>query len=392
MQPLNDTPALHHHTRACVVSGTRPEPHPVSRRIRLHHWCWAIGLVLTALIGIQNASAFTVCGNGICESNGVPPETSQSCWQDCGGTDPCPNACEQGSCDRPASGVDQDYDNVPDRLEYDLAHHFFPNLWLETFSYDLDESYVTHRSIPYKVSPKLVSGTVCGQSYQCLEIRYGMAFFYDHGDGIWPFDDVFSHMGDDEFHAVLVRRTTSYATAKTSTSSWRLIRDMTLAHEGHSTEERTIGAYGYRPPVTCAQDWACYGDLPRSSRATIYASEKKHAMYHTIGECDNGAYWFDHCDNNYNLRNYKVPDALQNIGSYTYRANFDRTIQNPSWCGSYDVWSTQPFGDSPTGYRNKFLNSINWCLPSSSSSSSGCSSPGGGGGGGGYDDPPIHPK
>jgi hypothetical protein len=80
-------------------------------------------------------------------------------------------------------------------------------------------------------------GIQCDEDYECLEIRYGIAYFYDHGLvitacllGFCTSEVVGEHGGDSEFYAALVRRTTPYATAQTSATSWQLIRDFTAAH------------------------------------------------------------------------------------------------------------------------------------------------------------------
>jgi hypothetical protein len=112
-------------------------------------------------------------------------------------------ACTLGSCDQPEEGVDLDRDGVPDRLEYDLAHRFFPRIKLQTSSEDLRQSYLFHdRSIPYMVRPlPPVPHSPCSDAYKCLEIRYGIAYFRDTGD----IGGISSHLGDSEFYAYDMR-------------------------------------------------------------------------------------------------------------------------------------------------------------------------------------------
>lgn len=156
------------------------------------------------------------------------------------------------SCHRPQSGVDGDGDGVPDQLEYDLAHKFFPTILLQGFDDDLEESYLYHgKAIPFLVQP-LGPRSVCDESMECLEIKYGVAYFNDTGDTIFG---ISSHRGDSEFYAVLVQRTASWSTAQTSPGSWQMIRDFTAAHwRADKGESSRFGAYGYCAPYCHAYD------------------------------------------------------------------------------------------------------------------------------------------
>ncbi len=330
-----------------------------------------------------------------------------------------PPACTTdtcSTCSQPAAGVDQDGDGVPDRLEYDLAHQYFPNLLLAHFTEDLNETYPYRGlAMPYTVEPRTTG--ICNEDRECLEIRYGTAYRYDWGDDFWGH----SHLGDSEFYAALVMRTTSWSTASTSASYWQLIRDFTAAHWGTLVDSSRYGAYGYCPPYchqwdndqqacysesqcgwfpglcygvpsqpwdNCSYYWQegdcyfagcqwqdsscfppsrlnCYASSPVSSPRILYSAEGKHALYHTDSECDGGGFLSsDNCPNNqYNLRSYKS-GKLQNIGRYSNHGAFDTLIQHPDLCALYDVWGGAGFAAS-TAYRDHFLSSFSWGLPAS---------------------------
>jgi hypothetical protein len=344
-------------------------------------------LIFIVLGLASSALAIPVCGNGSCESSGFPPETADSCPADCGNGEPtpsCNDTCDNGACN-PASSynVDRDYDGVPDRTEYYLAHKFFPNIWLQTLGYDLEESFLyRNQAMPFTVTPKTFAGTQCDEAYECLEIRFGVAYHYDHGVKSCFFcPTIYDHEGDSEFYAALVRRTTAYSTAKNSSYYWQMIRDRTSAHDGEfASDSSKVGVYGSES-LYCGDDWTRYATSPRTSHVTLFAAKRKHGLYHTESECDDGGLYFDSCDNNlYNMRDYKDANLLQNIGNYAYRYNFDPTMKAPDTCGSHNVWSGSSFGEAGN-FKDKFLNSITWCLPSGG---------GGGGGGGSPNDPPIH--
>jgi hypothetical protein len=257
------------------------------------------------------------------------------------------------NCARPQQATaDRDADGIPDRLEYDLAHQFFPAIQLQWPAEDRDESYLVRgKAIPYTVEP-LPPGGLCDEAYECLELRYGIAYFYDHGD------DVFggAHPGDSEFYAVLVRRTASWSTAQHDVAQWTMIRDFTAAHWRAAAESSVVGAYGF-----CYAGVTCYESTPRTSYKVLYAAELKHALYHTIEECNNGGWWVsttDNCPANlFSMRNWKTC-RLQNVGNAVVHGAMDTSIQDPV-SGLYEVWSGQPFGDA-TAYRDHFLAPIAW--------------------------------
>ncbi|HEX2642925.1 MAG TPA: hypothetical protein VHU81_08020 [Thermoanaerobaculia bacterium] len=336
------------------------------------------------------------------------------------------------SCDRAAAGTDADGDQVPDALEYDLAHRFFPTVKLQGYDYDLSVAYLFRGlATPYTVQP--LSGGICDQDKECLEIRYGLAYSYDFGDNNpvvhWFIDH--GHSGDSEFYAVLLQRTAPWSTASTDSGSWQLIRDFTAAHWGTTTDSSRMVSYGYCPPqcnslgesscmarsqcrwfqglcagissdpgTSCGQFWEaepcqfagcqwfppscgnngevhCYSSSPLTTNNVLYASERKHGTYHSDSECDSGAWSADECPSNaYDLRSYK-DGKLQNIGSPANHAAFDTTLQAPDLCGLNQVWDAGSFGGS-TAYKKHFnpaTSPMNWNLPAASeypSSSGGC--------------------
>ena len=365
-----------------------------------------------SLLGAAPAAAIDVCGNGICATNAVPPENATNCPVDCGsGTDCLIDTCDNGACSEPTTGVDSDYDGLPDLLEYQLAHKFFPTTLLQWHDEDRSESYLFRsRSTPYTMIP-YYHDTECVGDRACIEVRYGITFFYDHGDTA---ADLYEHVGDSETYAALLRRRPEYANATDDPKGWELIRDFTSAHWGETySDSSVVGAYGSCPepcgafdndpaacnahstcratPGSCSGgpsfcwaissekdcravasctwssacykkfDWECYGDQPLDAQATIFSAESKHALYHTDDECDGGGFWnSDDCPNNqYDMRQWKDRN-LQNVGNPGFAA-FDTTIQDPSGCGLYQVWGGAKFGEA-SPYLQHFLRVIDWAL------------------------------
>lgn len=328
------------------------------------------------------------------------------------------------SCQQPAAGVNNDGDGVPDRLEHDLAHYYFPHIMLQHVVGDLDQIYFySGWAIPYTVTPW--TGSVCDESLECLLIRYGTAYRYDWGDPFWGG----SHLGDSEFYAVLVMRTTSWSTASGSVAYWQVIRDFTAAHWGASGDSSKYGAYGYCPPgchswdnseelckshgqclwfpgsclgfssqpgTTCSEFWqegdcyfagctwfdpkcnppeqlSCYSTSPVASARTLYAAEGKHALYHSDSECDAGGFSDDCPNNSYDWWPYKS-GKLQNVGNPESHAGFDTVIQHPDGCALYDVWGGARFGNS-TEYLKHFTFYFNWGLPAATGNPSASGNP-----------------
>jgi len=341
--------------------------------------------------------------HGLCLDTSTPPCAVDKCLND--------------SCRKPAAGVDGDADGVPNRLEYELAYRFFPNIWLQTIDHDLVQTYTNDsHPMPYRVHA-ITSPTVCAEAYKCLEIRYGTAYFRDTGDPTLGG----GHLGDSEFYAAVVMRTSPWSQASTSAADWQLVRDFTAAHWTELTDSSVLGEYGYCPPSCsyssqsscqanprcswfagfclgthdawngpcspyfereqcqfaggdcfwlsekCYGHGVCYLASPATGNRTLYAAEGKHALYHTDAECDSGN-WIpllgaiDECPYNaYNWRGY-VNGRLQNVGEGAVAEPFDHWIQHPDRCQLYDIWGTASFGES-SRYKEKFQTPFGWDLP-----------------------------
>ncbi|HKI06517.1 MAG TPA: hypothetical protein VKK31_31365 [Thermoanaerobaculia bacterium] len=349
----------------------------------------------------------------------------------CQGMDWCPqcedqlNSCLGGciacqtdyclTCGLPFTWTDDDADTVPDRLEYSLAHQFFPNILLQHFDKDLQPSYFYNNwTVPFTVNR--VTQGFCDQDKECLEIRYGTAYKEDYGDNILG---ISGHHGDGEFYAALVQRTTDWTTASTSATYWQMVRDFTAAHWNTSGDSSRYGAYGKCPVICssynsneqgctanskwcswqrslcygiadyqnlpCINHWeqedcrasgcswkasscvapvriACDSTTPVTVAPTFYAAERKHGVYHTDQECEQGGLFSaDTCPyNQYNLRSYKG-QKLQNVGTETWHS--DSIIYSPGGCSLYDVWSGNEFGGSNSNYRAAFRYQFNWDIP-----------------------------
>lgn len=382
-------------------------------RFRLLRTAFPAALCLLALLAAGDAAAIDVCGNGICATNAFPPENATNCPEDCGGGPPPPPTCTPDTCldcQRPWSG-DKELDGIPDPLEFDLAHEFFPSILLQHADLDRDESYLFRGfAIPYTVYPLFTGNNpLCDELYECLEVRYGIAFFRDRGDV--P-TGAYAHLGDSEMYAAVLRRTSDWSQAQTSVDPWVMIRDFTSAHWGDSwSDSSRVGGYGctacgdlssapstctatkgcyffgsctgvhsgctnYRTPQQCTPSagctwnggcfdqggWRCYDSQPKTDFVTIFAAESKHALYHTDAECDSGGLWnTDECPHNaFDMRQAKT-NRLQNVGSWYNHGAFDTKIQHPNGCALYDVWGGAPFGGG-TAYKSHFTAGIDWKL------------------------------
>jgi hypothetical protein len=277
-----------------------------------------------------------------------------------------PDVCY--NCARPPAGWSVDDDGIYDRLEYDLAHRFFPNIEMHTHP-DMYEAYVyTNNAIPYTVEP-VDSINACSYDEtdpndgpKCLEIRFGIAYHYDFGA---PFG-INDHTGDSEFYAALVRRTTSWASAKANADDWLMFADFTAAHWGEGFFDKSkVETYS----------------VHHASAVTVHASQHKHALYHSRLDCslalEDCLQW-----GGYNMRSDKT-GKLQNVGNFDSHDAVDTSIRYPdSDFGGYRIWDGEPFG-SASAYLSHFTADISWTIPGSFT---------GGGGGGDSDRPPTHEK
>jgi hypothetical protein len=257
---------------------------------------------------------------------------------------------------------DLDKDQVPDPLEQALAEKFFPDLWVRWEVSDRQQFYAYNDdfggSIPYTVQPYVSNFYVAGaegglsptygsycdsNNFQCLEIRYGLAYIWDCGDD--PKNGcsgINNHLGDSW--------STPWEIAKEDVGAWRQVMSETFAHWNTITDSSKCHYY----------------ISPRTTPATLYVAEGKHATYHSIRDCDRGGlfgsdYCVDEAHGGLNLQDDLDPLELQNIGNHEEHFLFDTQIlqpANPS-LKTYDIWSGEGFG-SVGSYREPFIEAFPW--------------------------------
>jgi hypothetical protein len=355
---------------------------------------------------IYNCSAKVACtcGNGVCDG----AENSKNCYKDCPEcVNPGTSATSCGySCNKPAATEDRDADGIPDQLEYLLAHKFFPDLKAVYPVSDQQQFYLRGPSInstvPYSAHfPRIAfkTGPCSASRDACIEIIYGMAYHFDCG--AWPNNTcsgLNAHLGDSEFYIVVARRTTAWTTAKTRPVDWQLIGDFTSAHYlGDSglcsADSSAIVRYGIpgkdcrsvygSDAARCTADWECrmnYMSTPHcenvcsswpgsalaTSRATIYVSQGKHAMYHSVSSCESGACLnSDHCNANtgIDLRSGKTCFNLQNVGNSSANTAFRQVIRKPNTLSdTYNVWTEEAKFGAASPYKRPFGSVVGWCM------------------------------
>lgn len=269
-----------------------------------------------------------------------------------------------------AAAADGDFDGIPDALELALAQRFFPTLNLHCGSYeglafgDRRQLYghsvpgypdSSSGKIPFVAHPyNPGNGSDCAEPFQCIEIRYGMAWNWDLGD------DAFggAHRGDSEMYAILVARKDTdgtgqwgadWSVAQNDVNQWRLMKEFLSAHLNAAGDSSTYRGHGQTGATTYQRVWC---------------SEGKHGMYQTQSACNSGNKGLDDCsDNRCDIRADVVPD-VQNIGEAA--APLSRYIPYPassktsSPSGSYDVWSGLGFGDAGD-YKSRLTRPLSWC-------------------------------
>ncbi|MDX1999035.1 MAG: hypothetical protein SF066_15065 [Thermoanaerobaculia bacterium] len=275
----------------------------------------------------------------------------------------------------PVAALDGDADGIPDELELALAQRFFPLLNLHCGTYegvvlgDRRQLYghdvpgysnASNGRLPFVVRPYSPGiGTDCSEPFECLEIRYGVAWSWDLGDDISDWT-VFrlggAHRGDSELYAVLVTRksgslwSTPWSQAQNDANAWRLVREFMSAHWSESTDSSSFRGHG-RQGVTTHQ--------------RVWVSEGKHAMYPGWRECNAGAWQADDCsDNRCDVRADLIAD-LQNVGRK--QAPLNPFIPAPgaspttSPAGVYDVWGPARFGTATPYATSLDTAPIAWC-------------------------------
>jgi len=275
----------------------------------------------------------------------------------------------------PARAVaDGDMDGIPDALELALAQRFFPILNLHCGSYE-GLAYGHRRQlyghavsgypnssngrIPFVAHPYSPgNGYDCAEPYQCIEIRYGVAWNWDLGDNILGG----SHRGDSEFYAILVARKdtdgsewgVSWAVAQNDVNQWRLMKEFMAAHWKTAVDSSSFRRQGNNGTTTYQRVWCAEG---------------KHGMYPTQSACNSGGFEnADDCsDNRCDIRADVYLD-VQNIGELTVPLNryipYPAASKTSSPSGSYDVWSGLKFGESGD-YKSRLTSSLVWCAGSS---------------------------
>jgi hypothetical protein len=270
----------------------------------------------------------------------------------------------------PARAVDGDLDGIPDALELALAQRFFPTLNLHCGSYeglaygDRRQLYghsvpgytnSSNGKIPFFARPyNPGTGADCAEPFQCIEIRYGIAWNWDLGDNFGGG----GHRGDSEMYAILVARKdtdgsewgTTWAVAQNDVNQWRLMKEFMTAHLNTSGDSSSYRAHG---------------NLGSATYQKVWCSEGKHGMYRTQSSCNNGGFLdADDCsDNRCDIR-ADVYQDVQNIGEPTVPLN--RYIPYPGASkttppsGSYDVWGGTKFGDSGD-YKSRLQRTLAWC-------------------------------
>jgi hypothetical protein len=96
MHPIYHLSITHKDARPDLVGPPGAYQRKPRRQGSRYHGLWLAVLLLAGLVGAQRVAAIAVCGNDVCEATAIPPENSQSCPQDCGGSLPGEEEPEDG--------------------------------------------------------------------------------------------------------------------------------------------------------------------------------------------------------------------------------------------------------------------------------------------------------
>jgi len=221
---------------------------------------------------------------------------------------------------------DLDGDGIPQKVEFELARHFFPTIW-----YDSGEDTSApggnknHRELnqPGRVvfrvrpHPKLADH---------IAISYAVLYRVDGGFSIsFPLPDFACHRGDAEPFAISLKPDPSCPLG------YRIESIETWAHEGTSGEIRSIRFLD-------ACNWG-FSNAPVTKTDVVLASRNKHGNYLTESDCATGLAGFDKCS--YDWTNGDVNSWIgMNIGEAATGFRLDLTplgFSDPSdqpFCGN----------------------------------------------------------
>lgn len=162
----------------------------------------------------------------------------------------------EGNCDN-----DNDGDNINDITEFELAGMFAPQMVFS--SYENYSAYNPHWAVKTF-------------SINYISIIYLYGYYEDGGDmeSGWP-----GHLGDPEFIVVDIEE---------DEGTWSVSEIFLSAHYNSGEIWDSSGWYG-----ASSFSWTSF---QRRSHPVVWISNWKHANYTDRNSCDEGAMWFDWCD------------------------------------------------------------------------------------------------
>jgi hypothetical protein len=181
---------------------------------------------------------------------------------------------------------DNDRDGLYDYCEAEIAYALRPFLQFSRYEYtDCREPYFAVRR---------------GSASNEIKIMYLLSYYRDDG-AEFAYGDVGEHWGDNEF---LVYTVEYYGGQQ---GRWRLKQAFLSAH---------YNKWGFDSSSTRSYEVFTYPDGTYRGRPKIWVAESKHANYHSQTKCDEGANYYDTCDNpRSGLSEADVSDPDWNIGN-----------------------------------------------------------------------------